>query len=161
MKKLIIALIFNLFVAGYAYAESITTTKIEERNGISYLLNEKEPFTGKNETYYPNGKKKFEENYKDGKVNGFKWYGDDGKLITESIYKDGEKYSSVQYYSNGKKFMETNYKDGKQNGLSTMWSENGNKVEEINYKDGKQHGLSTVWFGNNNKVGFIYENGKK
>jgi antitoxin component YwqK of YwqJK toxin-antitoxin module len=50
-----------------ANPEERTTPTLELRNGIAFVLNENEPFTGKRETYYSNGQKNIEVHYKDGK----------------------------------------------------------------------------------------------
>ena len=60
------------------------------------------------------GGKKYEANYKDGKLDGL-W---------------------VVWHENGQKAVEANYKDGKEEGLETQWHENGQKGIEKNYKDG-------------------------
>ena len=69
------------------------------------------------------GGKKYEANYKDGKLDG---------LV-------------VSWHENGQKHTEANYKDGKLDGLWVVWNENGQKAVEANYKDGKEEGLETQW----------------
>ena len=88
------------------------------RNGLVYLPNQEEPFTGKNLCKYENGQIESEKNYKDGKL--------DGKLTT--------------WYSDGLKSLEGNYKDGKEDGKWTDWYENGQIESEGNVQrreDGK------------------------
>ena len=86
------------------------------RNGLVYLPNETKPFTGGFVGWYPNGQKKEEVNYIDGKEDG--------------------KYT--QWYENGTKWIEQYYKDGKKDGKYTRWDLNGTKAEESNYIDGKK-----------------------
>ena len=105
--------------------QTTETTVIQQRNGLTYIPNETTPFTGVYITTYPNGHKRSERNYKDGKLDG---------LVT-----------SWTWYENGQKESEGNYKDGKQEGLETLWDENGQKESESNYKDGKKEGLATLW----------------
>ena len=82
---------------------------------LTYIPNQDAPFTGKAVSFYSNGEKEWEGNYKDGKLEGFtKWW-----------------------YENGQKGMEGNWRDGKKEGLWTDWYENGQKQVERNYKDGK------------------------
>ena len=65
--------------------------------------------------FHENGKKKSEENFKDGKLDGlYTWW-----------------------YENGQKEAEGTYKDGKKDGLWTGWYENGQKYSEATFKDGK------------------------
>ena len=63
--------------------------------------------------YWENGNIYLEENYKDGKLDGF-W-----------------KY----YYENGNICQEKNYKDGKMNGPWKHYFDNGNILREGNYDD--------------------------
>ena len=86
------------------------------RNGLVYLPNETKPFTGGFVGWYPNGQKKEEVNYIDGKEDG--------------------KYT--QWYENGTKWIEQYYKDGKKDGNSILWFKNGQKRKESNYIDGKK-----------------------
>ena len=53
--------------------------------------------------YWPNGKKKSEEEVKEGIENG----------------------KSTYWYESGSKKSEREIKDGKQNGITTIWYENG------------------------------------
>jgi uncharacterized protein YceK len=76
--------------------------EFQTRNGLVYLPNQEEPFTGKNICKYENGQKSEEGNYLDGKRDG-KW---------------------TWWYENGQKWVEANYKDGKMR-RRTEWNENG------------------------------------
>ena len=86
----------------------------QERNGLVYLPNQQEPFTGKKLCKYENGQNRVEGKYKDGLLDGI-W---------------------TEWYENGQIEAEENYKDGKQDGKWTVWYMNGQKYREINYKDG-------------------------
>ena len=90
--------------------------------------------------YLYTGQKLWEENYKNGEVDGL----------------------STNWYKNGQKESERTFKDGTRNGLWTDWNENGQKEKEINYKDGKQDGLWTEWYENGQKkYVMIYKDGEK
>ena len=80
-------------------------------------------------TYYENGQKKNQSNFKNGKMDG--------------LVKG--------WYENGNKKLEKNFKDGKRDGSSVMWYENGQKMEEIMYKNDQKDGLETQWHENGNK----------
>jgi len=117
------------FLQKISLEEEITNV-IQIRNEITYLPDEKEPFTGKYEEYYStNGQKKSETNYIDGKKNG--------------------RFTS--WYENGKKESEENYEEGKQDGLFTNWYESGQKKSETNYKNGNVDGLYSLWYENGPK----------
>jgi antitoxin component YwqK of YwqJK toxin-antitoxin module len=98
----------NNFLEKIGLKERITTV-IQVRNGIVFLPNENEPYTGKYEEYDSDGHKRAEETYKDGKLNGL----------------------LILWYENGQKTMEIKYKDGKENGLATHWDVNGQKMDEV------------------------------
>ena len=73
--------------------------KLEERNGVMYLPNHEEPYTGKYVTWHKNGQKQEEGAYKDGKEDGL----------------------ATLWYENGQKATEAMHKAGKKNGLATLW----------------------------------------
>ena len=95
---------------------NVVNIKQKRNDGLVYLPNETKPFTGGFVGWYPNGQKKEEVNYIDGKEDG--------------------KYT--QWYENGTKWIEQYYKDGKKDGKYTRWDLNGTKAEESNYIDGKK-----------------------
>ena len=81
--------------------------------------------------YWPNGPKKWEKTYKDGKeISCTKWH----------------------YYPNRQKEYEETYKDGELDGLRTRWFESGQKWKEGTYKYGKPDGLWTEWYINGQKM---------
>ena len=110
-------------------------------------------YTGKAFTFYKNGQKCREINFKDGKEDGntITWY-ENGKLSVESNYKDGKKDGlTVLWYKNGQKQGESNFKNGKKVGLFVTWHENGQKSYEGNFKDGKEEGLEVFWYKSGQK----------
>ena len=122
IKALLTILLIGGLIAGLRffeesiYEETICKeTEGQERNGLVYLPNQEEPFTGKNLCKYENGQNKAEGNYKDGKEEG-KW---------------------TEWYANGQKWEESNYKDGKEEGKWTEWDYDGQIESKKNYKDGQ------------------------
>ena len=110
-------------------------------------------YTGKAFSFYKNGQKSREINFKDGKEDGntITWY-ENGKLSVASNYKDGKKDGvTVLWYENGQKQGEANFKNGKKVGLFVMWHENGKKSYEGNFKDGKEEGLEVFWYESGQK----------
>ena len=138
MKKLLAAMFVALLMVGCGDV-TVDVEDLEYRNGVKYLPNEKTPFTGKAESFYENGQKKGEVNFKDGKEDGlFRWWGENGQKEAEGTYKEGKEDGSATYWGeNGQKEAEGTYKEGKEDGLWTFWYENGQKKWEWNYKDGK------------------------
>jgi antitoxin component YwqK of YwqJK toxin-antitoxin module len=98
----------------------------EDGNQLYYLPDHKVPFTGKEVSYWPDGQKKTEISYKDGKRHGLK----------------------AHWYQSGQKLSEINYKYGKHDGLLTVWYENGQWRRTGNHLDGKMVGIWTHWYEN-------------
>ena len=114
MKKLLGTILFLISILSYGlfglFEKTICVeTDAQNRNGLVYLPNQQEPFSGKNLCEYENGQKKFEGGVKDGKL--------DGKLTA--------------WYENGQKKYEKNYKNGKQDGKKIEWDEFGQIEEEV------------------------------
>ena len=118
MKKLTILLFITLtlLIQGCGFFEETICkgTEGQMRDGLVYLPNQQEPFTGNNLCKHQNGQIRSKGKFKDGKEDG-RW---------------------TEWYRNGQIFSEGNYKDGKRDGKWTFWYGNGQKMEEVNYKDG-------------------------
>jgi antitoxin component YwqK of YwqJK toxin-antitoxin module len=147
MKKLTILLLCSILISFNSYGlfglfekTVCVETDAQERNGLVYLPNQQEPFSGNNLCKYENGQKKFEGNIKDGKLDGkiTAWY-ENGQKKAETNLIDGKIIDGkdIKWYKNGQKKYEKNYKKGKKDGKWTEWDENGQIEEEANYKDGK------------------------
>ena len=162
MKKSFIIYTFIIFIltSFSVFAErevSYENLVYYEENELVYVIDEKEPFTGigkdyyedkslrlvapylngKVITYYENGNIGYEQNYKDGNLEGLtKTYYESGKLNLELNYKndllDG---LSKGYYENGQLSAQENYKEGKRNGELVNYDEKGNIILRLIYKD--------------------------
>jgi antitoxin component YwqK of YwqJK toxin-antitoxin module len=178
--KIIYILVFCYFVSGCSDVSKNTesgeviSTVLDVKNGIAFLPNENEPFTGKYETYYSNGidlelactlrsleiariNSMVEEQLNVEisaigiKENGLYrlWRKINKTKCIEENYKNGKKNGlTTEWNENGQKEYEQKYKDGKLNGLQIYWHTNGQKGKEENYKDGKKNGLVTAWRDN-------------
>ena len=120
-------------------------TEAQIINGIIFLPNMTEPFTGNNLCEYANGQVKSKGETKDGKKDGkwTTWY-ENGQMLSEEHYKDGKLdgkvttwYESGQIGLDAQMLSEEHYKDGKEDGKWTTWYENGQMLSERHYKDGK------------------------
>ena len=151
MKYLIPVLCAVALVVGCT--KPVDVDQLEERDdGLSYLPNEEKPFTGVAVKKRPNGQKRLEVTWKDGKQHGLgtEWY-ENGQKSEEVTLKDGKPYGPyTRWYKDGQKSMEGTYKDFKKDGLWNRWYENGQKISEITYKDGKWL-TATVWKPNGEK----------
>ena len=163
--------------------------KVITRDGLFYLPNQEEPYSGENicvyksngqcwsqgeiikglkkgnwKYWYENGQKRGEGSWKDGKQDDkWTWWHDNGQKESEENYKDGERDDKFTWwYENGQIKEENNYKDGKLDGKVTEWYENGQKWHEDYYKDDKLDGKVTEWDENGQKMGETnYKDGKR
>jgi len=95
-------------------SEKMNFSKLQDRNGLFYLVNSEKPFSGEVVSYI-NGRAEFEGTIENGLRSG-KW---------------------TYYYPTGQKKMEGLYNEGLKDGTWTYWKENGQQdVVEV-YKYGK------------------------
>ncbi len=153
MKIRNLLLIISMALVITACGEDKEVLVVQERNGLVYEVNKIEPFTGKHITHWPNGQKKEEYNYKDGKISGVTnaWYYNGQKLLEMDIVGK-ENGKRTTWYENGQKKSVANYKNEKQEGIAINWYENGQKQHEKNYKDGKQDGAMIAWNEKGQKI---------
>ena len=142
MKKLLV-LLFSILISFNSYGKTICyeSNSVQERNGLWYLPNQQEPFTGDNLCEFEGSNQyKSKGQIKQGKRDG-KWtyWHASGGREREATFKDGKEDDKwTRWYENGQIESEGNYKDGKKEGKETWWHKNGQKWSEINYKDGKK-----------------------
>ena len=122
---------------------------VEFRNdGLIYLSNSIQPFTGKNVCKFTNGQILLQGMYKAGKEDGnwISWHWN-GQMEAEENLKDGE-YDGKRtwWYDNGQIQFEENYKDGKKDGKQTRWYENGQIEWKLNYIDDKHDGTQYAFY---------------
>jgi len=145
---------------------------IEERDGIVYLVETGEPYTGcLKETFEGSEQISGLAQFKDGKWDGLlvgwhangtmaesgsfkgnvpvgthtQWY-ENGQIMSEMTYKnqllDGR---ATEWYENGQKRQETIWKADRKDGTEIHWHENGHKSAEATYQDGEFVGKETRW----------------
>ena len=97
---------------------------------------------GLNVVYYKNNIKEI-GHWKDGKQNGlFQMYTEDGILIDNANFKDGERDGLTEQFYNdtGKLRVSANYKNGVLEGEFKAYYPNGNLQGEANYVNGEMNG---------------------
>lgn len=111
----ILLILFNLSIS-VLHAQIVPkgSKRIEVKNNEIFYVNDI-PYSGNHYDYYPNGNKKIEGNYKDGKKEGT-W---------------------ITYYENGQIKREENYENGLLNGVMTIWYKNGQVRYKTTYINGK------------------------
>ncbi len=89
MKKLLLALFLVSSVLAFS-ARVVKSTETVVKNNVVYVGEEKFPYTGIVEEYYPNGILEVRYNLKNGQLDGIsKAYHQNGNLKAEGTYKNG------------------------------------------------------------------------
>lgn len=127
-----------------------------DKNG---KLSEKLPFTKqvtKVESYYKNGTKGLEINFKDFSYNGdYVLNFEDGTTAFQAQYTTGWIHGINRInYENGKTYMQAPYKNGKREGTTTYYEQNGNKLIESEFSEDEIHGTYKIY--ENNKIKNTY-----
>lgn len=108
------------------------------REGIK-LLSEtysKGKLDGEQKSYYENGKLKSIVKYLNGKVDGIIAYDSNGKILHESIFKNGTGVWKF-YWSNGKLSEKGNYSSWKKDGVWKKYREDGSLDTVLTYDKGR------------------------
>lgn len=150
MKK-VLYLLGGILLFTSCMEKEIEISKLQERNGITYEVNQTKGFTGKAISKYENGQIKIESYYKNGKIiDTYKEYYKNGQLKIEENHKD---VTSKHYYETGKLQSELIY-------------ENGILITRSYYDDGQQvkfeiaNGLvKEYYYDGKLKMQGIYKNG--
>jgi len=116
MKKILFFAGIILIISSCAM-EKINFDQLQNRDGLYYMVNDKEPFSGEIVSYVE-GKIEFEGNVQNGLKEGL-W---------------------IYYYPNGQKKKEGVYADGLKEGTWTYWAENGEQDNTEIYKVGTRLG---------------------
>ena len=136
----LLSLLFLVSSFGCGEGVVLEDLKLESRNGVMYLPNHEEPYTGQYVTWYENGQKATEAMHKAGKKNGLAtlWY-ENGQKWNEITYKDGNPDGRFTgWHENGQKYFDGIYKDGLKDGVFTEWDEQGNIIRKTTYKKGEK-----------------------
>jgi hypothetical protein len=96
-------------------------------------------FTGKWTTYFVNGQKAAEIEYKDGEYNGtYTSFYANGKKAYEQHYVNGVGQGADRgWHDNGQPSYTGQYLNDRQDGLWVWWNPDGTKQKEVTYKMGK------------------------
>ena len=128
-------------------SEVVIEKNTVKRNGLRYKVNSQEPFTGVIVSYYHDGQKEYEKEYKNGIVDGkvIEYYISGQKKYEGYLKNNVEDRKIITWYANGQKRYEKNYKNGVLNGKVVSWNRSGQKEYEKEYKDGVLHGKTIEW----------------
>lgn len=155
-KCILFIMVLTIFGCG-----EVDYTKLQNRNGIYYMINSKEPFTGKTKNYDSLKNIKEEIIFKDGLKNGkYKLYYKNGQLKEKSNYKDNKYDGECRiYYENGQIAEIRNYKNGQIEGKYERYYKNGQMDVRYNYKINKSAN-GKFKLGYDGEYRSYYENGQ-
>lgn len=154
MKRfLVIITVFFVLsaVTGCGVVRRELLSKMQNRNGLVYIINEQNAYTGVLFEQHENGQLRVEVTFKDGKQYFVKEWDKNGQLQREKTYKDGNLEGLKRWYKNGQLESEETYKDDKLDGVAKNWYENGQLCSEITFKDGNRVGVEKWWYENGQK----------
>ena len=105
-------------------------------------------------SYYKNGNKSIEINFKNYEYNGvYKIFFENGKPAIEMEFNNGNQNNKENtYYANGTLYVSKNYENNYLTKTTTYYSENGNKALDINYAFDLLHGNYIIYENNNIKT---------
>jgi len=114
--------------------------RFEMKDGLIYQTGTQNPYTGKIESFYTDGKKNFVKNYSDGKLNG----------------------TTTHWFENGQKRIELNFRDNLTHGEFNEWYENGQLKEKSFFENAMQTGEYISYHSNGQiRTKRIYMSGEK
>jgi antitoxin component YwqK of YwqJK toxin-antitoxin module len=131
-------------------AKEIPFERLEKRNGIYYVKNEKEPYSGTAVAKYKDGAIKQRTMFKNGREHGecMGWYENGQKHYQYSCREGKQHGKAIQWSRLGKKKQESCFEAGELHGQWLQWHENGRKKETIEFVRGQKHGRWSVWYEN-------------
>lgn len=126
------------------YGDLIAYRPLTGENDAAWILFEG---NGKIELLYANGNKAWEEEYKDGLLNGYdRVYYANGQLYSEAFYSGGDLAGDTKaYYPDGKLKSRGTYKDAERNGTFERYNADGTLESSETFNLGFQNG-KTVYY---------------
>ncbi|MEO5585483.1 MAG: toxin-antitoxin system YwqK family antitoxin, partial [Flavobacteriales bacterium] len=147
------ALLFVLFLAGSAFAQTINADSLDTREGIAYPKGSTVAFTGTAVAMNEMGTKASTVEYKDGMPDGIllSWYPNGTKQVEGELH--GKVHVGVwkAWYESGQLKRQGAFKDGKEEGTFTWYFEDGKKSKEGSYREGVEDGMWS-WYHDNGRL---------
>ncbi|MBU2650448.1 MAG: hypothetical protein KKA81_05895 [Bacteroidetes bacterium] len=131
-------ILISLFIACGGKVEQVTEDTFDDGSPkmVKYYKTDGDNKILVKETgYYPNGQKRIEGEFRNGKRHGkwFYWY-ENGNTWSEGTFEEGRRNgSSVNYHENGSKYVEGTYEDDIRVKIWRFYDENGVLLKEIDY----------------------------
>lgn len=141
------------------YYDTPTHYRVVDKNGQLSNKNTFTKETAKIESYYKNGNKALEIDFKDFIFHGnYKINFENGTLAYHIQYTTGRRNgNTVINFNNGKPYMQATFKNGKQEGTTTYFEENGNKLIEANFAEDELNGNYKIYESNQIKHTYTFD----
>ncbi|WP_304234832.1 toxin-antitoxin system YwqK family antitoxin [Jiulongibacter sediminis] len=148
IKVFIISLI--AFACSSKDERPVHISKLQQRNGIYYLVNEQEPFEGTAIDTFTNGQIRYFYSIDKGLLEGeIKEFFSNGQLKIKQSYKNGLKEGEVvNHAENGNIIAQGFYSKDTQHGLFKTFDDEGNILIEKNYANGELDGPQKEYHSN-------------
>ena len=156
MKYFFLFSLFTILLSSCSPSE-IDHNIIQIRNGVAYLPNETEPFSGKTSSYFESGQQLIEKSYDNGLPHGieYEWYSN-GQKKKEYHHSGDEIGTFKNWHENGSVARDIKTYNNTLIGRN-IWQPTGTKTEFL-VKDSKING-TYIYETSNFKNERIYENG--
>ena len=153
-----LAFIFNFSVAPSAWGDG-GDCETETRDGLEYIIDTDELFTGEIESFYDDNSLMGKVNYKAGKLDGLEEYWhENGQLMYKGFSKKGESHGICKFwYKNGQLEAVGNMKNGIKTGIHKKYYRNGQMYKKWFYKNGIETKRVEVWYENGDKMPVLYD----
>jgi len=169
MKKILLTILPLLLFVGCS-KKPVDEVALIEKEGVKYLSNSIEPFSGEVMIYYPNGEKKYSGLYENGvlvKIKTFNTKDDlvvyDNETASSADFDDASNSEIITEYYNNDRIRLKGFKiEGEYWGDFTEWYENGSIKSEKTYVSGTLSGPYKIWYKNGElKEEWNFENNQK
>ena len=124
-------------VVGDATADAVEWSKLQDRDGVTFLPNTQEPFSGYAKRAYENEQVEILAQLKDGYVVRLKQWQENGTPRWDLGFMEGKVGIEGMPWEK----LPNLRKKALAHGSLTVWHKNGQKARKGNYKDGKEDGL--------------------
>ena len=146
MKKLL-PILFVLIIT--SCSKEIPSDQLVERNGVSYQVNQENPFTGLTLSYHPNGQLKSRVKYKNGLKDGLtETFNQNGQILESTNFKENIENGPFElFHENGQLQIKGIMNNGlPSDGQLERFYENGSLESRMNFKDGQQDGPFEIFY---------------
>lgn len=130
-----------LLIPSTAYAQSVSSEELEQRDNRWYLVGSDTPFSGELR----------DEGVREGKIeNGHRegrwttWH-ENGKISSESDFEASAMTYHAMYFPNGTMRFKGTYSKGRLDGMVSAWYPSGTPQSETEFFQGQRHGKRTLW----------------